>query len=308
VVCEDENVTAGEPVAIRLTAMTDPSGFKADGADMALIEVEVVDEEGRRNPIAFNEIDFSLDGPAEWRGGIAKGFDNYILSQKLPVELGVNRVIIRSTTEPGKITLKAKSKGLKTASIELETVPVEVEGGLSEMIPGDSLPSNLDKGPTPQTPSYTVTRHPVKIISATAGLNNHQAVQSFDDNEMTNWSNDNILEKGWIKYDFDTTYQVSEVVMKLNSWRRRSYPIEIKVGEEVVYKGETPRSLGYVTFPFEPVSGENLTVKLIATSVNEDAYNIVEITGKKDFVKDGFNEEEPPEGILSIVEIEVYEK
>lgn len=308
VVCEDENITAGEPVAIRLTAMTDPNGFKADGADMALIEVEVVDQEGRRNPIAFNEIDFSLKGPAEWRGGIAKGPDNYILSQKLPVELGVNRALIRSTTKAGKITLTAKTDGLTPALVELETLPVEVEGGLCKLLPGANLASNLKKGQTPQSPSFTVSRIPVKIISATAGLNSDQARMSFDDNEMTNWSNNNILEKGWIKYDFDTTYQVNEVAMKLNSWRRRSYPIEIKVGDEVVYKGETPRSLGYVTFPFKPVSGENLTVKLIGTTVNEDAYNIVEITGNKDFVKDGFKEEETPEGILSIVEIEVYEK
>ncbi len=131
---------------------------------------------------------------------------------------------------------------------------------------------------------------------------------SFDDNEMTNWSNNSIVEKGWIKYDFDSTYQVSEVVMKLNSWRRRSYPVEITVDDEVVFKGKTPRSLGYVTFPFEPVSGKSLTVKLIGTTINEDAYNIVEITGQKDFVKDGFREKETPEGILSIVEIEVYQK
>ncbi|MCX2679784.1 DUF4982 domain-containing protein [Galbibacter sp. EGI 63066] len=308
VICEDENVTAGEPAAIRLKAITDPNGFKADGADMALIEVEVVDKEGRRNPVAFNEIDFTLEGPAEWRGGIAKGPDNYILAKNLPVELGVNRVIIISTTESGKITLKAKSKGLKRASLELETLPIPVDFGLSEMIPGENLPSNLDKGPTPQTPSYTVTRNPVNIVSATAGLNSDQAHMSFDDNEMTNWSNNSIVEKGWIKYDFDSTYQVSEVVMKLNSWRRRSYPVEIKVDDEVVFKGKTPRSLGYVTFPFEPVSGKSLTVKLIGTTINEDAYNIVEITGQKDFVKDGFREEETPEGILSIVEIEVYEK
>lgn len=308
VIGENENITAGEPAAIRLKALADPTGFKADGADMALIKVEVVDKEGRRNPVAFNMIDFTLEGPAEWRGGIAQGPGNYILAKNFPVELGVNRALIRSITKAGKITLTAKSNGLKSASIELETVPVAVEGGLSVLLPGADLPSNLEKGPTPLTPSFTMSRNPVEIVSATAGLNSDQARMSFDDNEMTNWSNGNILKKGWIKYDFDSTYRVSEVVMKLNSWRRRSYPVEIKVDDEVVFKGKTPRSLGYVTFPFSPVSGKTLTVKLIGAAINEDAYNIVEITGQRDFVKDGFKEEEAPEGILSIVEIEIYEK
>lgn len=44
--------TAGEAAMIRLKAITVPDGFKADGADMALIEVEVTDNEGRRCPLA----------------------------------------------------------------------------------------------------------------------------------------------------------------------------------------------------------------------------------------------------------------
>jgi len=34
-------------------------------------------------------IHFDLKGPAEWRGGIAQGPENYILSKDLPVEGGV---------------------------------------------------------------------------------------------------------------------------------------------------------------------------------------------------------------------------
>ena len=35
--------TAGKPHHIKLTSIQNPKGFKADGADMALIQVEVVD-------------------------------------------------------------------------------------------------------------------------------------------------------------------------------------------------------------------------------------------------------------------------
>jgi hypothetical protein len=58
--------TAGEPAKITLKAMTAPDGFKADGADMALVEIEVVDNEGRRCPLANNMLRFDLQGEAEW--------------------------------------------------------------------------------------------------------------------------------------------------------------------------------------------------------------------------------------------------
>lgn len=38
--------TAGEPTNLKLTVIQNPDGFQADGADMALIQVEVVDREG----------------------------------------------------------------------------------------------------------------------------------------------------------------------------------------------------------------------------------------------------------------------
>jgi hypothetical protein len=110
-VCEAEKKTTGKPDGIRLTARTSSEGLLANGADMALITVEVVDAEGNRCPTALNIIDFSLKGPAEWRGGIAQGPGNYILAKSLPVECGVNRVLIRSTAQAGKIILNADLKG-----------------------------------------------------------------------------------------------------------------------------------------------------------------------------------------------------
>jgi len=77
----------------------------ANGADLSLIEVEVVDANGNRCPTALNLISFNMTGPAEWRGGIAQGPDNYILSRELPVECGVNRFLVRSTMMPGRSVL-----------------------------------------------------------------------------------------------------------------------------------------------------------------------------------------------------------
>ncbi len=71
-VSRDEKVTAGQPVALKLTAIENPTGWKADGNDVALVQFEVVDAQGRRCPLDNRLVKFSLKGPAEWRGGIAK--------------------------------------------------------------------------------------------------------------------------------------------------------------------------------------------------------------------------------------------
>src|SRR5690606_37234546 len=117
VLAEDTIQTAGRPARIQLTVQHAPEGLKADGADLALVTVEVVDAAGNRCPTALDTIDFDLSGPAEWRGGIAQGPNNYILSKTLPVECGINRVLIRSTAQAGEISLKATSSGLAAGEI-----------------------------------------------------------------------------------------------------------------------------------------------------------------------------------------------
>jgi len=85
---------------------------------------------GRSGPTALDPVDFALAGPAEWRGGVAKAPGNGILATTLPVECGVNRVILRSTPVAGKIALVAKSGSLKPATLALESKPVAITDGL----------------------------------------------------------------------------------------------------------------------------------------------------------------------------------
>ncbi len=305
ILCEDIKRTAGDPFKLKMTVFNAPSGMHADGADLALVEVEVVDESGIRCPVALNMINFTLDGPAEWRGGIAQGPGNYILEKSLPVECGVNRVLIRSTTNPGKITLNATSEGIQPATLSITSIPVSVSGGLSGFQPSGGLPSYLGKGPTPLSPSYTVSRIPVEIASAKAGSNEENSRASFDDNEMTKWQNDNNLSTAWINYNFTKTSSVSEVCLKLDGWRRISYPLKISIDDIEVFKGETPMSLGYVTIPLKPVTGNSMRVELYNPLTEKDGFDIVEITGKKDEAASG--DSENAKGKLGIIEAEIYQ-
>lgn len=186
--------TAGEPASLKLTAIQNPEGFHADGADMTLIQVEVVDKDGQRCPLDNRTIQFTLKGQAEWRGGIAQGKNNHILDTNLPVECGINRALIRSTTAAGKVTLTAQAKGLLSASLTLETVPVKVTGGLSTYLPQATLKGRLDRGETPSTPSYKDSKKGVRIVSAKAGSNNNDAEKSYDEFHIQS------LPKGFLFY------------------------------------------------------------------------------------------------------------
>ena len=302
--------TAGEPYAIRLKTIEDPSGWKADGADVALVEIEVVDAQGRRCPLANDMIHYTLEGPAEWRGGLAQGEDNFILSKDFPVECGVNRAIIRSTTQAGKITLSASAEGLKGATVQMETIPFEVKGGLSTYIPADHLESSLSRGETPQCPSYFDRTVDVEIVSAVAGANSEKACQSFDDNELSEWTNDGNLNTAWITYNFGRMAQVDEVCLKLTGWRMRSYPIEIYAGDTLIWEGNTEKSLGYIHLNVKPVMTRNITIKLKGASMDSDAFSgIVEVVapaaGELDLFK--AKDADKPSHELRIVEVEFKE-
>lgn len=304
-VCQDIRKTAGEPKALELSIISRPGGILANGHDLAIIQVEVVDKEGIRCPTALNMIHFEVKGEGEFIGGIAQGRNNFIGSPYIPVECGVNRVFIRSSKTAGTLQVKAVAEGLKSAGLKIETLPADMQP-LSKVMPSEGLPFNLDKGPTPDTTSYHISRIPIQIAGAKAGINEAQVSYSYDDNEMTLWSNNDVLKSGWVTYELEREATIQSVCMKLSGWRTRSYPLTIKVGEEEVFSGNTPRSLGYITFDFNPVKGKEVTVQLTGTSAIKDEFDMVEITGQKDeaTLKDF---EETKAGSLKILEIEFYE-
>ena len=119
--------TVGSPVAVRLTPIVGPAGFQANGSDVALIDVEVVDEKGDRCPTFQQRVNFNFEGPGVWRGGYNSGKTNSINNRFLDVECGINRIAIRSTRTAGTMTLIARCGNLKPASITLtsQSVPVE---------------------------------------------------------------------------------------------------------------------------------------------------------------------------------------
>ncbi len=135
VVAQEELKTAGAAKSIKLTLHTGPQGLQADGADVALIDFEVVDADGNRCPTDEARVDFAVTGPVIWRGGFCSDKLNTTNNLYLDTECGINRVAIRSTLTPGAITVTATRAGLQSGTLTLDSKPVVIENGLATWMP-----------------------------------------------------------------------------------------------------------------------------------------------------------------------------
>jgi beta-galactosidase len=130
-VAQHQLQTSGAPAAIKLTATVDPrGGLKANGADVAMFDFEVVDANGQRVPTDEAPVTFAMTGPGVWRGGYNSGVLGSTNGTTLLTECGVNRVFIRSTLTPGTITLTASRSGLTPDTVSVTSNPVPVVDGL----------------------------------------------------------------------------------------------------------------------------------------------------------------------------------
>ena len=129
-VASHEIPTAGPATAIKLTPTVGPNGLMADGSDVAMFDVEVVDANGVRRPDDEARIDFTMTGPGIWRGGVNECKVNSTNNTFINTEAGINRVFIRSQTTPGTIALTATRTGLTSATVSVTSKPVAVVNGL----------------------------------------------------------------------------------------------------------------------------------------------------------------------------------
>lgn len=135
IVATQTKQTAGEPASINLTKMTAPGGWRADGSDVALIDFEIVDADGVRCPTDQARVDFEVSGPVVWRGGYNSGTEDSTNHLFLDTECGINRISLRSTLSAGEVTLTARRDGLPVATLQLDSIPVEIKGGIAKSLP-----------------------------------------------------------------------------------------------------------------------------------------------------------------------------
>jgi beta-galactosidase len=112
--------TAGEPYAVKLTP--DRNVIKATGNDLIYILVEAYDKDGNLCPLAGNQVNFEIKGPAEIAGvgnGNPRSYEPFVAGYRKLFN-GKAMLILKSVkNKTGKVEVAATSKGLKTAGISI---------------------------------------------------------------------------------------------------------------------------------------------------------------------------------------------
>ena len=120
-VTEKEIRTAGKPHQLVLEA--DKNVISADGKDLSFITVSVVDRNGNPCPNVNELVKFKVKGAGSYRAGAngnAASLDQFHLPQ-MHLFNGKLVAIVESSETPGAITLEANAKGLRKASIKIQT-------------------------------------------------------------------------------------------------------------------------------------------------------------------------------------------
>ena len=118
-VATDKVETTGAPAALKLT--TDRTALSADGEDVTMVEVDVVDAQERTVPTADNLVTFSVTG-AGHIAGVGNGDPSCHEPDQAKQRSAFNGkclVIVGSNEAPGNIRLTAASPGLKGAVLSL---------------------------------------------------------------------------------------------------------------------------------------------------------------------------------------------
>jgi beta-galactosidase len=114
--------TAGKPAKINL--IPDRATIQSDGHDLSYITVEILDKKGNLCPLADNLVEFEVSG-----SGVLKAVGNgnaattaSFQDSKRKAFSGKCMLIVQSGEQDGgKISIKASSKGLKSATVDIQT-------------------------------------------------------------------------------------------------------------------------------------------------------------------------------------------
>ena len=131
VVLTERRETTGPTVALRVTA--DRTEIHADGEDVALLKVEVLDKDGRPVPTAMNSLAFNVSGEGKLIG-VGNGDPNCQQSDKEPKRSlfnGLAQAIVQSTRHAGEIHIEVVKEGwdgpeLTPAKITIATKTVDL--------------------------------------------------------------------------------------------------------------------------------------------------------------------------------------
>ena len=180
-------VTTGTPAAIAL--IPDRSTILADGRDVSVVTVAVLDSQGLVVPTASNNISFSVTGGAIL--GVGNGNPSSHEPDKATQRMvfnGLAEVIVQSTNQPGSIILTATSPGLTSTNItitEAASLPAPAAPDGVAAVAASAGPVTISWDIVPGAFTYNVKRAatsggPYTVVASNAGGN------GFSDTTISN--------------------------------------------------------------------------------------------------------------------------
>lgn len=122
--------TAGEPSELSLTC--DRPIIKADGEDLCYVTVSMTDEDGNFCPLADDQLTFEVEGEGEFKcvcNGDATSLEPFT-KPTMKLFNGQLVVTVKSTTKPGKMTLKVRRPATSQKTKKQAFVSNEIESSI----------------------------------------------------------------------------------------------------------------------------------------------------------------------------------
>jgi beta-galactosidase len=113
--------------AARIVLRPDRARIAADGEDVSMVTVEVVDAQGRLVPVAANEVSFKMSGGGKLLG-VANGDPSSHESDKGDKRRAFNGLamaIVQAGKQAGEIRVEASSPGLESATVMVTCEPAK---------------------------------------------------------------------------------------------------------------------------------------------------------------------------------------
>ncbi|WP_151475753.1 glycoside hydrolase family 2 TIM barrel-domain containing protein [Streptomyces albicerus] len=219
--------TAGKPHAVRLTP--DRKSLAADGSSLCFVTAEVVDARGVMVPDADHSIAFEVEGGslAGVDNGREESAERYQASTRTAFH-GKALVIVRSGTEAGRLTVRARSAGLRTATVSVRTTAARPE----VLTPA----ADFAPDPGPGAPNYPMAD------ASYSGRPDTLPAAMLDGDAATGWSNgfskaatpllpvfDGAREEDWVSVAWGRARTVDRIEVSFTVDATHSLPATIEV-------------------------------------------------------------------------------
>jgi len=141
VVCTEVKKYPERTTGVKLFVDNLDIALMADGSDFVPVRAKIVDNKGVMKVLASEYVFFEVEGPAE-----IIGCEN-TNANPMKTQFGVATALIKATTTPGKIKIKAHCQGLESDEIEIEShsvlIPLLQDASYNEAKMASKIASTL---------------------------------------------------------------------------------------------------------------------------------------------------------------------